>query len=119
MQIPSVARGCYHLEGPAASALQGSPPEILKALLKQKKKIPHVGILPDVAHINGVSQMAFEFLGYWFLFVEQGYQMGNKFRILGTKRMCERLYDILRATLILPTKHHLKRSALRKTLADI
>src|SRR4029077_11177804 len=82
MQITSIAPGCYHLEGPTNSALLGSPPEILKALLKQKKKIPHVGLLPDVSHKNGVSQMAFEFLGYWFLFVEQGYQRGEKFRVL-------------------------------------
>ncbi|HEY5037728.1 MAG TPA: MBL fold metallo-hydrolase, partial [bacterium] len=119
MQITSIAPGCYHLEGATASALLGSPPEILKSLLKQKKKIPHVGILPDVAHINGVSQMAFEFLGYWFLFVEQGYQLGGKFRILGTKGMCERLYDILRITLIGPSKNDLKRWGISKSRADM
>ncbi len=118
MQITSIAPGCFHLEGPTASALMGSPPEILKALLKQKKKIPHVGILPDISHKNGISQMAFEFLGYWFLFVDQGYQRGNKFRVLGTKKMCQRLYDILRITLLGPSRGELKKWGLSKSRID-
>ncbi|HJT25287.1 MAG TPA: hypothetical protein VJ873_11975, partial [bacterium] len=119
MRISSVAPGCYHLEGPANSALLGSPPEILKALLKQKKKIPHVGILPDLSHKNGVSQMAFEFLGYWFLFVDQGYQLGKKFRVLGTRKMCEKLYDILRITLLGPSRAEFKKWGLGKTRIDM
>jgi CRP-like cAMP-binding protein len=118
MQITSVAPGCYHLEGPTTSALLGSPPEILKALLKQKKKIPHVGILPDLSHKNGVSQMAFEFLGYWFLFIDQGYQQGKKFRVLGTKKMCQRLYDILRITLLGPGREEMKKWGLSKSRID-
>lgn len=119
MQISSVAPGCYHLEGPTNSALLGSPPEILKALLKQKKKIPHVGILPDLSHKNGVSQMAFEFLGYWFLFIDQGYQLGKKFRVLGTRKMCEKLYDILRITLLGPGRSEMKKWGLGKTRIDM
>ena len=123
MQISSVSPGCYHIEGPSSCALLGSPPEILKALLKQKKKIPHVGILPDLSHKNGVSQMAFEFLGYWFLFVDQGYQLGQKFRLLGTKRMCEKIYEILRITLLGPGRAEMKKWGLGKsrieTLADM
>ncbi len=118
MQISSIAPGCYHLEGNSTSALLGSPPEILKALLKQKKSIPHVGILPDVSHQNGVSQMAFEFLGYWFLFIDQGYQRGEKFRVLGTKEMCERLYDLLRITLLGPSREEMKRWGLSKNRID-
>ena len=114
MEVTLVAPGCYHLEGPAASALLGCPPEILKALLKQKKKIPHVGVLPDVSHKNGVSQMALEFLGYWFLFVEQQYQKGKKFRVLGTEKMCERLYEILRITLLGPGREEMKEWGLSK-----
>ena len=119
MQISNIAPGCYHLEGPNDSAVLGSPPEILKLLLKQKKKIPHVGILPDHPHKNGVSQMAFEFLGYWFLFIDQGYQLGQKFRILGTKRMCEKLYDILRITLLGPSRNEMKKWGLSKSRVDI
>src|SRR5271163_189466 len=100
MLISSIAPGCYHIEGPTTSALLGSPPEVLKFLLKQNKKIPHVGILPDISHKNGISQIAFEFLGYWFLFIDQGYQKGKKFRVIGTQTMCQRLYQILRITLL-------------------
>jgi CRP-like cAMP-binding protein len=119
MQITAIAPGCYHLEGPTTSALLGSPPEILKTLLQQKKKIPHVGILPDISHKNGISQMAFEFLGYWFLFVEQGYQKGEKFRVLGKKRMCERLYEILRITLLGPSREEMKKWGLSKSRIDM
>lgn len=119
MQISTIAPGCYHLEGPSTSALLGSPPEVLKALLKQKKKIPHVGILPDVSHRNGVSQIAFEFLGYWFLFVDQGYQKGKKFRVLGTKTMCEKLYEILRITLLGPSREEMKHWGLSKSRIDM
>ncbi len=119
MLITSVAPGCFHLEGPTSSALLGSPPEVLKALLKQKKKIPHVGLLPDISHKNGVSQMAFEFLGYWFLFIDQGYQLGKRFRVLGTKRMCEKLYDILRITLLGPNRDEMKKWGLSKNRIDM
>ena len=119
MQITSIAPGCFHIEGPSTAALLGSPPEILKALLKQKKKIPQVGIIPDVSHKNGISQMAFEFLGYWFLFVDQGYQLGLKFRILGTKPMCERLFDILRITLLGPTRAEMKKWGLSKSRVEM
>ncbi len=118
MQITPVVPGCFHLEGPETSALLGSPPEILKSLLKQKKKIPHVGILPDVSHINGVSQMAFEFLGYWFLFIDQGYHAGKKFRILGSRNMCERLQEILRITLLGPTRAEMKKWGLSKNRSE-
>jgi CRP-like cAMP-binding protein len=119
MQISSVAPGCFHLEGPTTSALLGSPPEILKALIKQKKKIPHVGILPDISHRNGISQMAFEFLGYWFLFIDQGYQLGKKFRVLGTKKRCEKLYDILRITLLGPSRNEMKKWGLSKNRIEM
>lgn len=119
MQISNIAPGCFHLMGPTECALLGSPPEVLKILLKQKKKIPHVGILPDSPHKNGISQIAFEFLGYWFLFIDQGYQLGQKFRVLGTKRMCEKLYDILRVTLLGPSRNEMKKWGLGKSRADM
>jgi CRP-like cAMP-binding protein len=119
MKISSLAPGCFHLESSQTSALLGSPPEILKVILKKKKQVPQVGILPDVSHRNGVSQMAFEFLGYWFLFVEQGYQRNLKFRVLGTKSMCERLYSILRITLLGPNREEFKKWGISKSRAEM
>jgi CRP-like cAMP-binding protein len=119
MKISTLAPGSFHIEGPTTSALLGSPPEILKVLLKNKKQIPQVGILPDVSHRNGISQMAFEFLGYWFLFVEQGYQRNLKFRVLGTKDMCERLHTILRVTLLGPNREELKKWGISKSRSEM
>ena len=115
MKATTVLPGCYHLEGPNASALLGSPPEILKYLLKMKLPVPRVGILPDLSHIKGVSQMAFEFLGYWFLFVDQGYTKGKKFRVIGSQAMCDRLREILRWTLLGPSREEMRRWGLSKT----
>lgn len=114
MKITQVLPGCFHLQGEQEAALLSSPPEILKFLLRRKLPIPHVGIIPDTTHTRGVSKMAFEFLGYWFLFVEQGYQKGGKFRILGTPGACMRLYEILRLTLLGPSREEMKRWGLSK-----
>ncbi len=119
MKITALAPGSFHIEGPTTSALLGSPPEILKVLLKNKKQIPQVGILPDISHRNGISQMAFEFLGYWFLFVEQGYQRNLKFRVLGTRDMCQRLHAILRVTLLGPNREELKKWGISKSRAEM
>lgn len=118
MDISTIAPGCYHLQGPQEAALLGCPPEVLKILLREKKKIPHVAVLPDVPHKDGISQMALEFLGYWFLFVEQGYQGGKRFRVLGTRAMCKRLHEILRVTLLGPTRQEMKHWGLGKSRAD-
>lgn len=114
MKTTQVLPGCFHLQGPKASALLGSPAEVLKHLLRQKLQVPRVGILPDVTHVNGVSQMAFEFLGYWFLFVGQGFKNGDRFRILGPAETCERLKEILRLTLLGPSREEMKRWGLSK-----
>jgi len=119
MKITSVLPGCFHLQGPRASALLGSPAEILKHLLRQKLQVPRVGMIPDVSDINGVSQMAFEFLGYWFLFVDQGLSRGEKFRIIGSRSSCERVKEILRLTLLGPTREEMKRWGLSKSRIDM
>src|ERR1700722_5450924 len=62
--------------------------------------------------------MAFVFLGYWFLCVDQGYQKGKKFRILGTAALCERLYHILRITLLGPGREEMKEWGLSKSRVD-
>ena len=119
MKLTQVVPGSYHIESDTTAAILGSPSEILKVLLKQQQKVPRVGILPDVGHVNGVSQIAFEFLAFWFLFIEQGYQNGQKFRILGTPAMCERLNDIMRVTLLGPSLEEMKSWGLSKSRAEM
>ncbi len=119
MDIIQLAPGCYHIQGSQDCALVGCPPEVLKALLRAKKKVPHTAVLPDLSHKDGISQMALEFLGYWFLFVEQGYQNGKKFRVLGTKEMCRRLIDVLRVTLLGPSREEMKRWRVGKARSEM
>ncbi len=115
MEISQIVPGCYHLESEGKSALFASPPEILKFVLLAKKKVPETGILPDISYVNGVSQVALEFLCYWFLFVEQGYAQQRRFRIIGTKEMCDRIKEVLRITLLGPRREEMKRWKLSRT----
>jgi len=119
VKVTNVLPGCFHLQGPTVSALLGSPPEILKHLLRQKLQVPRVGILPDVTDIDGVSQIAFEFLGYWFLFVDQGFAKGERFRIIGHPASCESLKEILRLTLLGPSREEMKRWGLSKSRIEM
>jgi CRP-like cAMP-binding protein len=51
--------------------------------------------------------------------VDQGYQKGRKFRILGTPALCERLYHILRITLLGPHRDELRDWGLSKHRAEM
>ena len=119
MKTTQLLPGCVHVQGPKTSALLGSPPEILKQILKRQLQVPRVGVLPDISQVDGVSQMAFEFLGYWFLFVERGFSQGERFRIIGTAEACERLREILRLTLLGPSREEMKRWGLSKARIDM
>ncbi len=119
MEITQIVPGCCHLETEDKAALFASPPEIFKFILRAKKKVPQTGILPDISYINGVSQIALEFLGYWFLFVEQGYAKKRRFRIIGTPEMCARVKETLRITLLGPSREEMKRWKLSKTRIEM
>jgi hypothetical protein len=45
--------------------------------------------------------------------------MGKKFRVLGTRKMCEKLYDILRITLLGPGRAEMKKWGLSKSRIDM
>jgi CRP-like cAMP-binding protein len=119
MKTTQIVPGCVHVQGSSSSALLGSPPEILKQILKRQLSVPRVGVLPDITQVDGVSQMAFEFLGYWFLFVEKGFSQGGRFRIIGTAEACDRLREILRLTLLGPSREEMKRWGLSKARIDL
>ena len=115
MEITPIVPGCYHFQTGEHKALFGAPPEVLKFIIRANKQIPAVGVLPDVAYVNGVSQVALEFPVYWFMFFADNKDRATRFRVIGTPEMCERVRQILTITLIGPTPAQLKAWKLSKT----
>lgn len=118
MQITRVVPGCFHVEIGERRALLGAPPEAIKLIQRQGLRAPTVGVLPDVAYVDGVSQVAIEFLAYWHVFFEAG-GWHRPFRVVGTRQMCERVRQILAITLLGPTRGQLKQWKLSRTRIDV
>jgi CRP-like cAMP-binding protein len=118
VRITRVVPGCHHVEIGEQRALLGAPPEAIKLLQRQGLRAPTVGVLPDVAYVDGVSQVALEFLAYWYVFFETG-GWNRPFRVVGTRRMCERVRQILAITLLGPTREQLKGWKLSRTRIDV
>lgn len=107
MQIEQVVPGCFHIQHKNDAAIFGSPPEILKFVLKANKQMPRVVVLPDIAYVSGVSQIALEFLAYWHLFFDKS-DASKRFRVIGTKEMCRRVRETMLITLFGPTTKQMK-----------
>ena len=107
MEIQQILPGCHHIEHQENAALFGSPPEILKFVLKAGLRMPRTVILPDIAYVGGVSQIALEFLAYWHLFFNNG-NGSSRFRVIGTTDMCRRARETMLVTLYGPTREQMK-----------
>ena len=62
MQLYPITEGAVLLESTGGGALFGSPPEILKEILRQKLPIPNTVVLPAILYKGQCSQVAMEFL---------------------------------------------------------
>jgi CRP-like cAMP-binding protein/glyoxylase-like metal-dependent hydrolase (beta-lactamase superfamily II) len=118
MRVARVVPGCFHVEIGDRRALLGAPPEAIKLIQRLGLRAPTVGVLPDVAFVGGVSQVALEFLAYWHVFFEVG-GWDRPFRVVGTRRMCDRVRQILSITLLGPTREQLKGWKLSRTRIDV
>ena len=115
MKTTQIVPGCIHLETEATGVLFGSPPEILKFLSLKGFSIPEAIVLPDGAHVHGVSQMALEFPAYYHLFFKKDRSARRPVRVIGTAQMCARARDILQITLIGPSRAMMKSWNISKT----
>lgn len=118
MDIEQIVPGCFHLQQADSAALFGSPPEILKFVLKAKKQVPRVVVLPDIAYVNGVSQIALEFLAYWHLFYDKN-DSSKRFRVIGTGDMCHRVRETMMVTLFGPTREQMKNWKVSKSRVSL
>ena len=108
MDIQQILPGCYHFQHASNAALFGAPPEILKFVIRAGRQMPRVVVLPDIAYVNGVSQIALEFLAYWHLFFDNS-DCKCRFRVIGPPEMCQRVRETMQITLYGPTREQMKR----------
>lgn len=69
--------------------------------------MPRVVVLPDLGYVNGVSQIALEFLAYWHLFFDTR-DCNCRFRVIGTAQMCQRVRETMMVTLYGPSREQMK-----------
>jgi len=84
------------------NVLVGCPPEILKVLMQKHLPMPDTIVIPSNVLQQNSSLASLEFPFYHFLFIQQGLAQGRKFRVLAEKKLCKKLENMLRVTLLGP-----------------
>ncbi|HQH29456.1 MAG TPA: hypothetical protein PK900_01055 [Spirochaetota bacterium] len=102
--ILDILPGSKIYENDKISILAGCPPEIIKFVINKKLKFPEFIILPDSLFKGDVIQCATEFPLYYHLFVLGKFFQGKKLNIIGTKSTVDNNRELLRLTLLGPTK---------------
>jgi CRP-like cAMP-binding protein len=109
MLVTEIMPGCKVFSSAGHQpVLFGQPSEVLKVFAGKKADVPEIMVLPSMFYEFGVMQAGMEFLLYHFLFVKQGFFTGKKLYVVGTGEQNERMRQILRLTLIGPTKRQMK-----------
>ncbi len=104
MSVIEVAPGVSVWRSPEKQILFGCPPEVIKHLMIQNLGSPEIIVLPDTPYRFDTLQNSTEFPLYSFLFVEGNFQKGKKLTIVGTKAYVEANRELLRLTLLGPSK---------------
>src|SRR3989339_1547258 len=82
----------------------GGPSEIIKALKLKNISMPLIFVMPTIMYVKRLLQAAFEFPLYNFLYALGLYAKGKKLTLVGESDQCERMRNILRLTLLGPTR---------------
>ncbi len=104
MEIKEIMPGvklCFNSED---SIMFGCPVEIIKYIIQSRHPFPDTIVLPDTTSYEGNLQTSTEFPLYYFLFVLGNYFKGKKLTIIADEDELKRNRDILRLTLLGPTK---------------
>jgi CRP-like cAMP-binding protein len=94
--------GCFLVQVEDETVIFGSPPEIIKVLMKRGKPMPTTVVLPANFFWLEEVQAELEFPLYHFLFFRGGFSQGKKLKVIGTAEQIERTRQILRLTLLGP-----------------
>ncbi len=104
MKIIDIIPGVKVYKEDNFSILFGCPPEIIKHFMSRNIVLPDYVLLPDTLHYRGVLQNATEFVLYYHLFGMQNFIKGKKLNILGERAHVENNLELLRLTLLGPTR---------------
>lgn len=99
-----IARNQSDKESENFSILFGVPPEVIKFIMLRELDFPEYIVLPDIKHKFGTLQNSTEFTLYFFLFVQGNFFKGRKLNIIGTNKHLKANRELLRLTLLGPTK---------------
>ncbi len=103
-----VMEGVKIINTSVGSILFRCPPEIVKVLTGQGIDIPAIIVLPERGFEFGINQDSLEFPLYHFLFIQQGFSRGKRLIVIcHNKQQTERHKEILRLTLLGPTKEEM------------
>lgn len=87
---------------PQGNILIGCPPEILKLMMTEHVPMPDTIVVPGTLYKFNSSLACLEFPFYHFLFIQQGMARGRKFKVYAKKKICNKLREMLRVTLLGP-----------------
>jgi hypothetical protein len=87
---------------PLGNILIGCPPEILKVMMTEHVPMPDSIVIPGTLHKFNSSLACLEFPFYHFLFIQQGLARGRKFKVFAKKKICKKLREMLRVTVLGP-----------------
>lgn len=87
---------------PQGNILIGCPPEILKLMMTQHVPMPDTIVIPGTLYKFNSSFACLEFPFYHFLFIQQGMARGRKFKVFAKNKICKKLREMLRVTLLGP-----------------
>lgn len=106
--IDQIMPGCKVATVGEHEILFGCPSEVLKLFKLQSRGMPKIFVLPYEFYRFGVVQASLEFPLYNFLFNQGCYFRGEKLIIVGTEKQLARTREILRMTLLGPTREELE-----------
>ncbi len=107
INIFDVMPGCKLIQCGDEVILAGIPPEVIKAVMLNRYPSPTALLIPDKIVLATNLQNCTEFPLYHFLFLSDGLQNNKKLKILGETKQVENNEDLLRLTLLGPTKEEL------------
>jgi CRP-like cAMP-binding protein len=102
LTVDEVMVGCFLVQIEDEMIIFGSPPEIIKVLMNNRKPMPTTVVLPANFFWLEEVQAELEFPLYHFLFFRGGFSQGEKLKVIGTADQIDRTRQLLRLTLLGP-----------------
>lgn len=119
INVHELMPGCKLVECGNEIILAGAPPEVIKALMLKDLPQPSSILIPDRLLIGDNLQNCTEFPLYHFLFVSGGLAKNKKLKIIGHHQYLKNNEELLRLTLLGPTKPELDKLGIDDELKEM